>query len=67
MNVSVLGEAEGNTGYLGQILPSASGTQDFRFYLYGKSGKNNRESHIKESENGEKYSGIVPLAPRSIE
>ncbi len=65
VNLSVLSGAEGNTGYLGQILPAAAGSNDFRFYLYGKSGPNSRAVQQKEAEEGVKYEKISPLAPFS--
>ncbi len=63
VNLSVLGEAEGNTGYQGQILPAAAGTRDFRFFLYGKSGNNNRAEQQRQAQEGRKYENISPLSP----
>lgn len=63
VNISVLGEAEGGTGYLGQILPSAAGTQDFRFYLFGKDGENSLQKHKDAAANGKKYDGIKAIVP----
>ncbi len=58
VNISVLEGAEGSTGYLGSILPSAAGTEDFRFYLYRKSGALNRAKQEEEESLGTKYAGI---------
>ena len=63
VNLSVLSGAEGNTGYQGQILPAAAGSNDFRFFLYGKSGQNSRAAQQKETEEGIKYEKISPLSP----
>ncbi len=61
--LSALGQAEGNTGYQGQILPSAAGTREFRFFLYGKGGSHNRAAQLAEAEAGRKYEKISPLSP----
>lgn len=58
INISVLQGAEGSAGYLGRILPSAAGTQDFRFYLYGREGQNSRAKQKREESQGLKYAGI---------
>lgn len=63
VNLSILRGAEGSTGYLGGILPSAAGTQDFRFYLYAREGRNSREEHARETERGDRYAAIAPLSP----
>lgn len=65
VNMSVLGDAEGNVGYQGRILPAAAGTQDFRFFLYEASGKNALSFQREDERAGTKYLGIVPLPPPS--
>lgn len=65
VDLSVLGEAEGSTGYQGQILPSAAGTQAFRFFLYDAKGSRNRAAQQKEAQEGKKYECISPLSPFS--
>lgn len=42
INISELEGAEGDAGGIGQYLPLAAGTQDFRFFMYSKTGSNNR-------------------------
>lgn len=58
VNISVLEGAEGTTGYLGRILPSAAGTENFRFYLYGKSGTSSKAAQEREETEGKKYEGV---------
>lgn len=63
VNLSVLGSAEGNTGHLGQILPLAAGTQDFRFFLYTADGTKSYARQKQDVFEGRKYEGIKPLSP----
>ncbi len=42
INISELTDADGDMGGIGQYLPLAAGTQDFRFFMYDRDGSNNR-------------------------
>lgn len=64
INLDVLSKAEGNTGYQGQILPSAAGTQDFRFFLYRKDGPCGLAAQRRDAAEGRKYAAVRPLPPR---
>ena len=59
INIDVLKDDTGNTGHQGEILPLAAGTQDFRFYMYGKDSKNNFAAQKSDAAAGSKYTGIA--------
>ncbi len=42
INISDLEDADGEVGGIGQLLPLAAGTQDFRFLMYEDTSSNNR-------------------------
>ncbi len=58
VNINVLKEAGGDAGHLGEVLPLAAGTQDFRFFMYGNDNVNDYYKQVADTAQGIKYNGI---------
>ncbi len=63
VNISILKDGQGAMQQQGTLLPSAAGTQDFNFYMYGSDSRNNYDKQLVDARQGAKYSGVarVPL------
>ncbi len=63
INISVLSGADDPAMQRqGSILPNAAGTNDFNFFLYGKSGANNYDAQLRDAASGAKYKGVKPVS-----
>lgn len=62
INISELSENTGSTmEKQGEILPSAAGTHDFNFYMYGSTSGNNYLKQLSDGQKNLKYKGVVPV------
>ncbi len=61
VNISILKDGGGTMQQQGTLLPSAAGTQDFNFYMYGSNGANNYSAQKTEEQQGKKYDGVIAL------
>lgn len=62
INISVLSNGEGTMQKQGEILPMAAGKHDFKFYMYGKSSRNNYEKQLSDAQNSLKYKGVTRVS-----
>ncbi len=62
INISVLkGAADASMNKQGELLPSAAGTNDFNFFMYGANGASGYGAQLAASAAGTKYKGIKPV------
>ena len=62
VNIGILAQSSDTTlQLLGQVLPYAAGTQDFRFYMYSADCANNYDKQLKDAKEGTKYIGVKPV------
>ncbi len=62
VNISILQESEDESiQHLGEILPRAAGTQNFRFFMYASDGPNSYKKQLEDEAASQKYLGIKPL------
>lgn len=63
VNLSILdGADDEGMAHQGAYLVAAAGTQDFRFYMFGKNSVNSYEKQLADEDAGIKYDGIGRLS-----
>lgn len=63
INIGVLKQSEDRLmSLMGEYLPYAAGTQDFRFYLYGSDSAFNYERQRSDEAEMIKYQGVKPVS-----
>ena len=62
VNISILKNgSDESMQQQGELLPSAAGTRDFNFYMYGSGSANSYEKQKNDEQMGLKYKGVTPL------